>query len=83
MASHNLQTPLKLCTYNSGGQEHWYFDNEINYLESSVGNVQAFGISVLDNDEIIIGRPHGGCAILKSDAFINGCHSLITHISKL
>jgi len=40
-------------------QEHWYFDNEINSLESSVGNILVFGISGMDNDEILIGRSHG------------------------
>jgi hypothetical protein len=39
--------------------EHWYFDNEINSLESSVGNILVFGISDMDNDEILIGRSHG------------------------
>ena len=49
-------------------QEHWYFDNEINSIESSVGNIQVFGISDMDNDEILICSPYGGCAILINNS---------------
>jgi hypothetical protein len=45
-------------------QEHWYFDTEISSLESSIGNIQVYGVSGMDDTELLTGRPFGGCAIL-------------------
>ena len=33
-------------------------------LEQSIGNVNVFGVSAMDNDTLLNGRPHGGCAMV-------------------
>jgi len=45
-------------------QEHWLFQDEICILEQKVGNVSVFGVSPMDSKSLLVGRPHGGCAIM-------------------
>ena len=45
-------------------QEHWLFNNNISYLISSMNNVNVFGCSGMDENELVCGRPYGGCAIV-------------------
>ena len=45
-------------------QEHWYHDHDINSLSNRIDNVQVYGASGMDQSELILGRPYGGCAIL-------------------
>ena len=45
-------------------QEHWMYDHDIHTLEQTIGNVNVFGVSAMDSSTLLIGRPHGGCAIV-------------------
>jgi hypothetical protein len=47
-------------------QEHWMFESDINSLESAVGNVNVFGVSAMDSNVLLEGRPHGGCALMHN-----------------
>jgi exonuclease III len=57
-------------------QEHWLFHNEICLLEQKIGNVNVFGVSPMDNKSLLVGRPHGGCAIMYSKSM----STLVTQI---
>ena len=45
-------------------QEHWYFEKDLNVFQNLIGNVHMHGISGMNEDDLLIGRPFGGCAIL-------------------
>ncbi len=45
-------------------QEHWYSSSQLNDLESKLDNVHVIGISGMDDNELLYGRPYGGCAII-------------------
>jgi hypothetical protein len=45
-------------------QEHWLADNQLYTLSSICDTHISHGFSEFDNDDIIRGRPYGGCAIL-------------------
>ena len=47
-------------------QEHWFFQNEICMLEQNIDNINVFGVSPMDDKALLVGRPHGGCAIMYS-----------------
>ncbi len=48
-------------------QEHWYHDFDLPSLANHISNVQVYGSSGMESTDLLIGRPHGGCAILISD----------------
>ena len=48
-------------------QEHWYNDANINQLESLISGISVIGISGMKEDELLFGRPYGGCAILYNN----------------
>jgi exonuclease III len=48
-------------------QEHWYFEHDIKLLQESIDNVQVYGISGMNNNELLVGRPYGGCAIILNN----------------
>ena len=45
-------------------QEHWYFEKDLKVFQNLIGNVHMHGISGMNEDDLLIGRPFGGCAIL-------------------
>ena len=45
-------------------QEHWLFDDEMYLLNAAFDNVYVFGHSGMENDELLRGRPFGGCACI-------------------
>ena len=45
-------------------QEHWLFENEITIFQNKIDDILVHGISSMDNRQLLIGRPHGGCAII-------------------
>lgn len=44
-------------------QEHWYFHKDMDAIPAHLGNVYFTGVSGMDHNELLIGRPYGGCAI--------------------
>ena len=45
-------------------QEHWYSNADLNRLEAQLEDISVIGISGMDDDKILVGRPYGGLAIL-------------------
>ena len=45
-------------------QEHWLFEEQINNLENKIDNVFVYGVSGMDEQVLINGRPFDGCAII-------------------
>lgn len=45
-------------------QEHWYVSSELKQLESMLINAQVIGISGMNENTLLYGRPYGGCAII-------------------
>ena len=45
-------------------QEHWYFDDDICKIVDQIDDVNVIGISAMESRQLLVGRPHGGCAIL-------------------
>lgn len=49
-------------------QEHWLFEENICTLEQKIDGINIFGVSAMDSNKLLTGRPHGGCAIMyKND----------------
>jgi exonuclease III len=45
-------------------QEHWLFEEQLHKLRGEIGeNVNIHGISGMDGESLLVGRPYGGCAI--------------------
>ena len=45
-------------------QEHWLLNCNIHSFADMIGNVNIYGTSGMNENELIIGRPYGGCAFL-------------------
>jgi exonuclease III len=45
-------------------QEHWLSDHQLNIFNSIHSDFTSCGVSGFGNDEVLNGRPYGGCAIL-------------------
>ena len=45
-------------------QKHWLFNKQVEQLEKEIPSMSVHGVSGMEDDEILIGRPYGGCAIL-------------------
>ena len=45
-------------------QEHWLASGQLHMLDNIDSDYSSVGISGFGNDEILSGRPYGGCAIL-------------------
>ena len=68
-------------------QEHWYFDDNIVSLANNMNNVHVHGVSGMDSNVLLHGRPYGGCAFLYKkdmncivkpvDVFSNRCCAII------
>ena len=58
-------------------QEHWLSDGQLPLLGSLNNNFVYAGVSGFGNDEILQGRPYGGCAVLwRSD--MNVCTQVLS-----
>ena len=58
-------------------QEHWLLPDHLGALNIS-DDFLSFGISGIDNSDLLLGRPYGGCAILfaKFHHLLNGVQSV-------
>ena len=45
-------------------QEHWYLDENISQLESQLDGMNCYGVSGVEKNELLYGRPYGGCAFI-------------------
>ena len=45
-------------------QEHWLFTENVPFFVEKIGNVNVHATSGMDETQLLIGRPYGGCAIL-------------------
>ena len=45
-------------------QEHWLADGQLNLLAGISENMSYTAVSGFDCDDVLVGRPFGGCAIL-------------------
>ena len=45
-------------------QEHWLHNKQLACLQSKLGNVRIHGVSGMDSNMLLSGRPYGGCAII-------------------
>ncbi|ELU11202.1 hypothetical protein CAPTEDRAFT_203318, partial [Capitella teleta] len=45
-------------------QEHWGLTNQLCDLESRLDNARVYGKSGMDESQPLVGRPHGGCAVI-------------------
>ena len=48
-------------------QEHWYFDSGMKDFEAQFDGFSLLGISGIDENEVLSGRPYGGCAIIYNN----------------
>ena len=45
-------------------QEHWLFGEQMNMLDKTDKNCFVYGISGMNDNCLVLGRPYGGCAII-------------------
>ena len=45
-------------------QEHWFLEGDIGRIADFVDNVTVYGVSGVPANELLTGRPYGGCAIV-------------------
>jgi len=66
-------------------EEHWLSESQLNTLNSSNTHLYV-GVRGFSNDDILMGRPYGGCAIfwaanLKASMhFVDTCNTLIAYV---
>jgi len=48
-------------------QEHWLSDSQVNDLSVSYNSHFVHGVSGFSNNEVLSGRPYGGCAIFLEE----------------
>ena len=60
-------------------QEHWYFNKELDTLECKFGDTFIYGVSGMDDDLLLTGRPYGGCAILYHKNLPFKVHQIPSH----
>ena len=62
-------------------QEHWYMSSELKDLEYLLKTVHVTGISGMNEQILLQGRPHGGCALVYNK-LLNCTVTPVTHDSK-
>ena len=67
-----------LCT-----QGHSLFDEQINNLENKIDNVFVYGMSGMDEQVLISGRPFGECAIIWGSAMTCNINPIRTKSRRL
>ena len=55
-------------------QEHWYLNSEITEFCNYFSHSHVVAVSGVDDDELLLGRPYGGCAILYKDSLAGKVH---------
>lgn len=45
-------------------QEHWFLEKDIKSLELYINDVHVYGVSGMNDHQLLVGRPYGGCALL-------------------
>ncbi len=51
-------------------QEHWCHEADINRIVDNMDNVQITGVSGMDSNVLLSGRPYRGCAFLFDVLFL-------------
>jgi hypothetical protein len=51
-------------------QEHWQFQGQLHVFEDKLDSVKAHGCSGMPSDQLLLGRPYGGCAIIWKRSMI-------------
>ena len=49
-------------------QEHWLHKSQMHLFEDHIDNVHVLGVSGMSDEQINVGRPFGGCAIIWRDS---------------
>lgn len=60
-------------------QEHWLLHDQLHVLSSYHKKFDAIGVSGVNSDELLFGRPYGGCAILYRKSFSSCILPLKSH----
>ncbi len=45
-------------------QEHWLHSSQLNMFENNIPNMCSHGVSSIKDNDVLVGRPHGGVACL-------------------
>ena len=45
-------------------QEHWQWKANLTVFQENISGISSHGVSAMDDQKLLIGRPHGGIAIL-------------------
>ena len=45
-------------------QEHWCYESNLDMFADQIGAINIFGVSGMDESQLLLGRPYGGCAIV-------------------
>ena len=45
-------------------QEHWLFNSEMHKFHDNITDITCYGSSGMNDNELLVGRPYGGTAIL-------------------
>ena len=64
-------------------QEHWQLDNGISRLQSTFSDHYVFATCGVVQDELLLGRPYGGCAILVNKRIQCTVKHIVTDCSRL
>ena len=51
-------------------QEHWLMESQLNLFQNTINNIRAHGVSGMNSQELLVGRPYGGVAILWRNAIM-------------
>ena len=51
-------------------QEHWLLQDQLVMFENRINGINVHGISGMNNDTLVEGRPYGGCAILWKSSIL-------------
>ncbi|ELU15695.1 hypothetical protein CAPTEDRAFT_201113 [Capitella teleta] len=68
MIAADLEDYMKECgvepTITSALPQHWGLTDQLRDLESRLDNARVYGKSGMDESQPLVGRPHGGCAVI-------------------
>ena len=64
-------------------QEHWYFEPDIHRLAVHLDDVLVFGVSGMQQNELLAGRPYGGCATIIKKNVVHRAEQLSTASRRL
>lgn len=64
-------------------QEHWYLESNLHTLESQIGDVNVIGVSGMEENQLLQGRPYGGCAFVYNKTLNCTVKPVITKSKRL